>query len=105
MNKIKRFYEMFETEYDYDKIIRILKKTHGWGLGISNEIENFISNKDYFLEPIDDHDFAEQFHIYLTDLECGRLRGEMNNDSKLKTGKWKMGIPVYNPTSIYNQRT
>jgi hypothetical protein len=51
------------------------------------------------------HDFAEQFHIYLTDLECGRLRGEMNNDSKLRTGKWKMGIPVYNPTSIYNQRT
>ena len=105
MNKINRFYEMFEDKYDYDKIIKILKKTHGWGFGVINNIDEFESNSDYFLNPIDEHDYVEQFHIYLTDLQGKRLRGEFNNNTKLRTGRWKIGIPVYNPISIYNQRT
>jgi hypothetical protein len=96
---------MFEDKYDYDKIIRILKKVHGWGFGIITNIDEFESNTDYFSNPMDENDYAEQFHIYLTDLKCKRLRGEFNNDTKLRTGKWKIGMPVYNPVSIFNQRT
>lgn len=104
MGKIKKFFEMFEEKYDYDKIIRIIKKTHGWGFGIINKIDDFETNNEYFKDPIDEHDYVEQFHIYLTDLECGRLRGEFNNDPKLRLGRWKTGIQVNKPISIYSQR-
>lgn len=95
---------MFEEKFDYDKIIRIIKKTHGWGFGIINNIDDFEANSEYFKDPIDEHDYVEQFHIYLTDLECGRLRGEFNNDTKLRVGRWKTGIQVNKPISIYSQR-
>lgn len=103
--RIKRFFEMFDNGYDYDKIIRILNKTHGWGQGVYDLIDDFENNEEYFIDPIDEHDYVEQFHIFLTDRECGRLRGEMNRNFSLRLGKWKLGIPVKNPTSIYNKLT
>ncbi len=95
---------MFEDKYDYDKIIRMLKKTHGWGFGVIQSIDDFESNVEYFIDPVDENDYVEQFHIYLTDLKCGRLRGQFNNDSKLRVGHWNKGIQVSKPTSIWNQR-
>jgi len=104
--RIKKFYEMFHSEkYDYDKIMTILKKSHGWGFGIINKIDDFESNSEYFLDPIDENDYSEQFHVYLTDLKGGRLRGEMNRNHSLRMGKWRLGIPVATPTSIYNKLT
>ncbi len=103
--RIKRFFEMFEDKYDYDRIILILKKNHGWGFGVINQIDNFESNEEYFNDPIDEDDYAEQFHIYLTDSESGRLRGNLNKSTSLRLGKWKLGIPVNKPTSIYSQLT
>jgi hypothetical protein len=104
VKKIKKFNEMFEDKYDYDKIIRILKKTHGWGLGTINQIDDFESNEEYFKDPIDENDYSEQFHVFLTDLQTNRLRGQFNNDSKLRIGKWKIGPTVIQPRSIWNQR-
>ena len=104
MRKIKKFNEMFEDKYDYDKIIRMLKKTHGWGLGIMNNIEDFESNEEYFLNPIDENDYSEQFHIYLTDLKHNRLRGQLDNNPSLRVGKWKIGPIVAKPVSIWSQR-
>ena len=104
MRKIKKFFEMFEDRYDYDRIITILKKTHGWGFGVINDIDEFESNEEYFLDPIDDNMYAEMFHIYLTDKKCGRLRGQYNNDSKLRVGRWKTGVQVNKPISIWSQR-
>lgn len=104
MRKIKKFFEMFENRYDYDRIITILKKTHGWGFGVINDFDEFESNEEYFLDPQDDNMYAEMFHIYLTDKQCGRLRGEHNNDSKLRVGLWKTGIHVNKPRSIWSQR-
>ena len=104
MNKIKKFFEMFEDKYDYDKIIRMLKKTHGWGFGVIQSIDDFEGNEEYFREPIDENDYVEQFHIYLTDLKCGRLRGDFNNDRNLRVGHWNKGVEVNNPRSIWNQR-
>ncbi len=102
--RIKKFNEMFEEKYDYDKIISILKKTHGWGFGVLQSIDAFESDDEYFKDPIDDNDYAEQFHIYLTDLETGRLRGQINRDSKIRVGLWNKQISVNNPRSIWNQR-
>ena len=104
MTKIKKFFEMFEDKYDYDRIIKILKKSHGWGSGVINDIDDFESNEEYFLNPVDDNMYAEMFHIYLTDKQCKRLRGEFNNDSKLRLGRWKTGIQVNKPFSVWNQR-
>ena len=95
---------MFEDKYDYYKIIRMLKKTHGWGFGVIQSIDDFESNVEYFIDPVDENDYVEQFHIYLTDLKCGRLRGQFNNDSKLRVGHWNKGIQVNKPTSIWSQR-
>lgn len=103
--KIKKFNEMFEDRYDYDRIISILKKTHGWGFGIINNIDDFEANPEYFSDPIDDNDYAEKLHIYLTDLETGQLRGRFNNKQSLTQGKWKLGIQVPSQTSIYNKLT
>ena len=60
---IKKFNEMFEDRFDYSKIIRILKKSHGWGFGVISSVDSFESNDDYFLDPEDDNDYAEKFHI------------------------------------------
>ena len=103
--RIKKFFEMFTKSYDYETILRILKKTHGWGQGSMDLLDDFESNEEYFMDPIDEHDYVEQFHIFLTDAECGRLRGEMNKDFSLRQGKWKIGIPVMGHTSIYNKLT
>ena len=104
--RIKKFFEfLVEKNYDYDKILSILKKTHSWGLGILNNLEDFENNEEYFSDPIDENDYSEQFNIYLTDLIAGRLRGQMNKNHSLRLGKWKNGIPVANPTSIYNKLT
>jgi hypothetical protein len=103
-----RYLKYFEqtTNFDYDYILRILKKNHGWGNGSANYFDNFENNEEYFLKPQDSNEYADQFHIFLTDLTTGRLRGEFHKTpSGLRTGKWKMSIPVYNPISIYNRLT
>jgi len=103
--KIKKFYEMLDNEYDYENIITILRKTYGWGTGIYGLIDQFETNDEYFKEPIDDNDYSEQFNIFLTDYIAGRLRGEMYRNHSLRLGKWRIGIPVATPTSIYNKLT
>ena len=102
--KIKRFNEMMEDKYDYERIIKELKG-RGWGFGIISSVDDFEENDQYFFNPNNDDDYAEQFHVYLTDLQTGQLRGEFNNKTSLKTGKWQHGIQVNTPVSIYNQRT
>lgn len=101
--KIKKFYEMFEDKFDYDKIIENLKKKYGWGLGVISHIDEFEQNSEYFLNPQDDFDYVDQFHIYLTDKNLNRLRGRFKNDPSLRLGKWKLGFQVDKPTSIYNK--
>jgi 8-oxo-dGTP diphosphatase len=96
---------MYQDKFDYDHIISILKKTHGWGFGIVSSIDEFEDNEEYFLNPIDDNDYAEQFHIFLTDKETGQLRGQFQNKTSLRMGKWKTGIQVASPVSIYNKLT
>ena len=103
-NEHKSINEMnYEDKFDYSKIIRILKKSHGWGFGIVSSIEEFEDNQEYFLNPIDENDYAEQFHIFLTDKETGQLRGQFNNKHSLRLGKWKIGNQVASPVSIYNK--
>ena len=101
--KIKKFFEMFEEKFDYDRIIRILKKTYGWGLGVVTSIDEFETNTEYFLNPQNDDEYIEQFNIFLTDKTKNRLRGDFRNDHSLRLGKWKLGIQVDKPTSIYNK--
>jgi hypothetical protein len=101
--KIKRFYEMYEEKYNYDKILKSLKKTYGWGIGVINQIDNFESNDEYFENPIDDDDYIIKFNVYLNDLKTGKMRGQFNNTHALRLGKWKTGHQVDNPTSIYNK--
>lgn len=106
MRRIRRFNEFLESsEFDYDRIIKMMKKIHNWGLGIVSSIEDFEKNDEYFKQPIDENDYVEQFHIYLTDLEGGRLRNQFNNNTKLRVGKWKIGPIVNHPNSIWSQRT
>ena len=69
--RIERFYEMFEGQFDYDRIVTIMKKKYGWGLGVINFTEDFESNSEYFLSPKDDRQYAEQFNIFLSDMENG----------------------------------
>lgn len=94
---------MFQDKYDYTHIVRILRKSHGWGMGIVNYTEDFESNDEYFKSPEDDNDYAEQFHIFLTDLQTGQLRGRFNNRNKFMLGKWKLGRSISSPVSIYNK--
>ena len=103
MNHIRRFNEMYEDKFDYENIIKYLKNTHGWGDGVLTYIDGFESNEEYFKNPQNDADYSLQFNVYLTDLEADRLKGEFNTSANnLKVGKWKMGINVNAPTSIYN---
>ena len=95
---------MFEEKYDYDKIIRMLKKSHGWGFGVIESIDDFESSDEYFKDPIDENDYVEQFHIFLSDLEANHLKGKYNNDSLLRVGRWNKGIQVGKPNSIHSQR-
>ena len=46
--KIKRFFEMYEDRFDYDKILKTLKDTYGWGFGVISSIDEFESNDEYF---------------------------------------------------------
>lgn len=106
MKHLKKFNEMnYQDKFDYDRIIQILKKSHGWGFGIISSIEEFEDNTEYFLSPQNDDEYAEQFHIFLTDRMTGRLRGQFRNDHSLRLGKWKIGNIVAAPVSIYNKLT
>lgn len=101
MKHLRYFKESFD-KFDYQHIIRILRKTHGWGMGIMNYFEEFESS-EYFKNPEDDNDYAEQYHIFLTDQETGQLRGRFNNKNKFMLGKWKLGRSIDSPVSIYNK--
>ena len=101
--RIKKFFEMFEDKFDYDRIITILKKNYGWGLGVVTNIDEFENNSEYFQNPQSDDEYIEQFHVYLSDKQADRLRGKLNNTPSLRLGKWKLGIQADKPTSIYNR--
>ena len=101
--KIKRYNEMFQDKFDYDRIIKILKKTYGWGLGVITLIDEFESNPEYFMNPQNEDDYIEQFNIFLSDKNINRMRGELNNTPSLRLGTWKLGTQVSKPTSIYNK--
>lgn len=100
--KIKKFNEMFEDKYDYKSILNYLTNK-GWGIGILSYLDDFESNSDYFESPQHERDYAEQFHVYLVDLFDNRLRGKFNNTQSLRLGKWKTGVQVNKPVSIYNK--
>lgn len=103
--RIKKFFEFFESEkFDYDKILRMIRKIHGWGFGVINYIDDFESNEEYYKNPIDANDYVEQFHIYLTDLQSKKLRGSFDKRPILNTGQWKIGPIVNKPISIWSQR-
>jgi hypothetical protein len=101
--KIKRFFEMFEDKYDYTKIVDILRKNYGWGIGILSSVDEFESNDEYFTYPETDDEYAEEFNVYLTDVKVGRMRGELDNTTSLRLGQWSTGIQVDKPVSIYNR--
>lgn len=94
---------MFEDwgQFDYDKILRILQKTKGWGVGSMAQTDNFESS-EYFKNPIDEHEYSEQFHIYLSDLSRDGVNGWKKTPS-LPLGKWKTGPTVMSPTSFYSR--
>ncbi len=99
--KYVKFFENFNSNYDYDMILRIMKKVHGWGNGCSQYFDDFENNGDYFKNPEDSHLYANEFHVFLTDLQTGRLRGQFHKvPSGLRPGVWKMSIPVYKPPTI-----
>lgn len=97
--------EMLEDKFDYDVIIKIMKGTYHWGFGVISYIDDFEANPEYFLNPEDNNDYANQFHIYLSDMETGQLRGTFQNKHKLNLGKWRLGTQVANPVSIYSKVT
>lgn len=104
MKHLKYFEDV--NGFDYEYILRILKKNHGWGNGSVSYFDDFENNPEYFLNPQDSNDYAEQFHIYLTDSQNGRLRNTFTkNPSGLRPGVWKMSTPVYKPNSFYNKLT
>lgn len=96
--------KLFEEwqKFDYPRILRILQKTKGWGQGSMSYVEEF-ENSEYFKNPENNHDYAEQFHIFLVDLQRGETQGWSKSPS-LPLGKWKTGPTVMSPTSIYNRR-
>jgi hypothetical protein len=102
--RIKRFFEMQETEWNWNKVISILK-SHGWGEGALQWKEEFENNSEYFHNPQDDSDWAQQFHIFLTDYFSGQLRGELNRRIGLRVGDWQRGVHVRKPISFYSKST
>lgn len=96
--KYLKYFEELNNYYDYDLILKIIKSEHGFGNGSSQYFDDFENNAEYFLNPEDSHDYAIKFIIFLKDLQSARLRGEFSKTpSGLRTGVWKMSIPVYQP--------
>ena len=100
-----KYLKLFEqhNKYNYDKIIRILNKSFGWGLGASLKIEDFENNKDYFQNPKNDDDYVIQFNSYLTDVELGKLISDIGRNSTLRVGDWHRGFHVVRPYPYYNK--
>jgi hypothetical protein len=74
----------------------MLRKVHGWGNSCRQHINEFESS-EFFNNPIDNSNYADQFHIFLTNKFIRH-----GNDS-LKIGKWRGQGVVQRPVSIYNQ--
>ena len=100
-----KYLKIFEQwhHFDYDKIVSILNKTQGWGGGILQYVDEF-ENSEYFLTPVDEHQYSDQFHIFLTDKFRGKNRGWIKTPP-LPLGKWKVGPTVMSPTSWYSKST
>jgi hypothetical protein len=94
MISIKRYNEM-KSVFNYDSILLKLK-SHGWGMGSMTSTNDFESNGEYFLNPQNDDEYADQFHIYLTDRYYHRLRGDFQVTDKLNNSS---------PVSFYNKLT
>lgn len=108
MKRLKRFNENllgYDNKFNYDHIIRTMVKTHGWGNGCIDYVNDFESNSEYFLNPQNDNEYAEQFNIYLTDLQTGQLRGQLQNKHNLRQGKWKLGTQVNRQVNWYSKLT
>lgn len=104
MFKIKRFNEIYTNVYNYEHVTKLIK-SHGWGMGSIQFTNEFEENSEYFKDPIGDNDYAEQFHIYLTDKKFNRVRTGLNRNYPLRVGKWQMGTQVTEPVSFYNKLT
>jgi len=87
--------------FDSDKIIRILNKTKGWGNGVIQYMNDF-ENSDFFLNPQDENEYSDPFHVYLTDITSSPNR---RNLPSLPLGKWKPAPTVISPTSWYSKST
>ena len=70
-------------------------------MGVMSYMDDF-ENSEYYLNPNNDDEYIEQFHIYLTDMQSGQLRGSYNNKSSLKLGKWRMQPLLPNPNPLSN---
>jgi hypothetical protein len=101
--KIKKLNEMMDDVYDYSNIINIMKKRYHWGFGVMNFFEDFESNPEYFQSPKGDDNYADEFNIFLKDLQTGNMRGGFQNRQSLRPGEWNTGIKVNRPESIYNK--
>lgn len=106
MIHLKKFNEMkFQDRFDYDRIILILKKTKGWGFGIISSIDEFENNQEYFLNPQNEDEYAEQFHIFLTDKINGSLRGKFINNPSINFGNFRGQPHLNKPSNWYGKST
>lgn len=102
MIKIKKFFEM-NHNFDYEKVLKLLRGNYGWGMGSMINVEDFEDNEEYFKNPSNEDEYVDQFHSYLTDLKHGELRDKFRNRTSLRVGEWQRGVRVIRPTSIYNK--
>lgn len=105
MIKIKRFGEILES-FDYDRIKKDLRSSHGWGEGSMTLCSDFEQNSEYFENPKNEIEYVDQFHIYLFDLFSNRIRDNgLPRNNGIVLGDWPFGTKVSNPRNFYNKLT
>jgi hypothetical protein len=104
MIKIRRFNEIFQS-FDYDRIKKDLRSTHGWGEGSMTLCSDF-EQSEYFENPQSVIEYVDQFHIYLFDLFSNKLRDSgLPRNHGILLGDWPFGTKVSHPRSFYNKLT
>ncbi len=103
MIKIKRFNEMLRS-FDYDRIKRDLRSSHGWGEGSMTLCSEFEQNSEYFENPKNEIEYVDQFHVYLFDLFSKRMRGSgLPRQTGIHLGEWPFGAKISTPRNFYNK--
>lgn len=69
MKHLQKYENFNQIEFDYDKIINIIKE-YGWGDAATNRFEDF-ENSKYFKNIHNEKDYAEKFDIWLTKISRG----------------------------------